>query len=265
MLLIVIFEIFSLNLALAAEDYVDLGNQFQKSDFLTPLNFESPNQEELKDFIFPLSFDKSDLANLIEKEEQKKINSGWQYVVKKDENLWLISKKFKVSFKDLLEINDLKEDSVIKSGDKIVIPGIKPQAVFSEKKDFNLIGKFVSALKEVNGMVVPVSGLNWGKKHSNNGTDIAAQCGQEVYVANDGVVIESSDGWNGGYGNYIIVRHNNGIYTLYGHLSLRLVKVGEKVIKGQLIGYVGNTGYTEGPTGCHLHFEVRGGTNPFLK
>jgi murein DD-endopeptidase MepM/ murein hydrolase activator NlpD len=46
---------------------------------------------------------------------------------------------------------------------------------------------------------------------------------------------------------------------------LRLVEVGNEVEKGELIGYVGNTGYTLGPTGCHLHFEVRGGQNPLLK
>jgi LysM repeat protein len=248
-----------------AENYIDFSQQ-EKDNFLVPStsNFEYLNQE-LKDFIFPLNFNKDELENFIKEEEKRKLSSGWKYEVKKGENLWSISKKFKISLKELLNINDLNENSIIKPGDKIVIPGVKPQALFPENKDFNLVGKFVSALKKIGEMIIPVSGLNWGKKHSNNGTDIAAQCGQEVFAANDGVVIESSDGWNGGYGNYIIIRHRNGIYTLYGHLSLRVVEIGEKVVKGQLIGYVGNTGYTEGPTGCHLHFEVRGGRNPFLE
>jgi murein DD-endopeptidase MepM/ murein hydrolase activator NlpD len=86
-----------------------------------------------------------------------------------------------------------------------------------------------------------------------------------VYAANSGTVVESSDGWNGGYGNYIIIKHSNGSYSLYGHLSLRLVSIGDTVDKGELIGYVGNTGYTVGPTGCHLHFEIRGASNPLLK
>jgi murein DD-endopeptidase MepM/ murein hydrolase activator NlpD len=219
------------------------------------------------DFIFPLSLDKDSLKQMIiekENEKEKKKNSGWQYVVEKGESLWQISKKFKVSLSDLLYYNDLTENSVIKVGDKLAIPGVKPQATVAlQVKKY--AGKFVSALSEIAGFAIPTSGFNWGQKHSINGTDISAPCGSEVYSANSGVVVESSDGWNSGYGNYIIIKHQNGSYSLYGHLSLRLVESGDEVEKGELIGYVGNTGYTIGPTGCHLHFEIRGASNPLLK
>jgi murein DD-endopeptidase MepM/ murein hydrolase activator NlpD len=58
-----------------------------------------------------------------------------------------------------------------------------------------------------------------------------------------------------------------GISTFYGHLSAINVKVGQDVSQGQIIGYVGHTGYTipAGPAGCHVHFEVRGARNPFAK
>jgi len=219
------------------------------------------------DFIFPLSLDKDSLKQIIaekETEKEKKKNSGWQYVVKKGESLWQISKKFNVPLKDLLYYNDLTENSVIKAGDKLVIPGVKPQATVAVQVK-KYAGKFVSALSEIAGFAVPASGFNWGQKHGVNGTDISAPCGSEVYAANSGVVVESSDGWNSGYGNFIIIRHQNGSYSLYGHLSLRLVEIGDEVEKGELIGYVGNTGYTIGPTGCHLHFEIRGTSNPLLK
>ena len=226
-------------------------------------NQEEFNQKLQPDFLFPLKLDQESLKNMTE-EKEKKNNSGWKYVVKKGETLWQISKKFKVSMKDLLYYNDLTENSIIKAGDKIVIYGIKPQAIIAGPiKQFT--GKFVSALKEISNFVVPVSGFNWGRKHGVNGTDIAAPCSSEVYAAQGGIVVESSDGWNNGYGNYIIIRHQNGSYSLYGHLSLRIVEIGDEVKKGELIGYVGNTGYTLGPTGCHLHFEVRGETNPLLK
>ena len=74
----------------------------------------------------------------------------------------------------------------------------------------------------------------------------------------DGVVrIQAWDG--GGYGNYILVRHYNGLETIYGHLSKALVPVGTFVKAGQLIGYGGSTGRS---TGSHLHFEVRYQGNP---
>jgi murein DD-endopeptidase MepM/ murein hydrolase activator NlpD len=225
-------------------------------------------QEELYqiipgDFLFPLKLDEESLKKMAEEKDKKK-SSGWQYVVKKGETLWQISKKFKVPLSDLLYYNGLSENSIVKAGDKIVIPGVKPEGTIAvPTKKF--AGKFVSALREIGDFIVPTSGFNWGKKHSFNGTDIAAPCGSEVYASQSGVVVESSDGWNGGYGNYIIIRHENGSYSLYGHLSLRVVEIGDEVEKGELIGYVGNTGYTLGPTGCHLHFEIRGAANPLLK
>jgi len=220
-------------------------------------------QKMTSDFLFPLKLDDESLKKIVEEKEKSK-GSGWQYIVKKGETLWQISKKFNVPLSDLLYYNGLSENSTIKTGDKIVIPGVKPQAIIVGPVQ-KFAGKFVSALKEVSGFIIPTSGFNWGKKHGLNGTDIAAPCGSEVYASQSGVVVESSDGWNGGYGNYIIIRHQNGSYSLYGHLSLRIVEIGDEVEKGELIGYVGNTGYTLGATGCHLHFEVRGGQNPLLK
>ncbi len=67
-------------------------------------------------------------------------------------------------------------------------------------------------------------------------------------------------GWNGGYGNYIVIRHGGGTQTLYAHTSSNLVSVGDTVSAGETIGAVGNTGQSTGP---HLHFEVRGTSNPF--
>jgi hypothetical protein len=60
--------------------------------------------------------------------------------------------------------------------------------------------------------------------------------------------------WYYGYGNCVVIRHHNGIETLYGHLSARLVKPGDPVNAGQIIGLGGSTGHSTGP---HLHFETR--------
>ncbi|PYG88178.1 murein DD-endopeptidase MepM/ murein hydrolase activator NlpD [Ruminiclostridium sufflavum DSM 19573] len=86
----------------------------------------------------------------------------------------------------------------------------------------------------------------------HTGVDINAPSGASIVAANSGKVILA--GWNGGYGNCIIIDHGDGIATLYGHQSKLLVSVGDKVSKGDVIGKVGSTGLSTGP---HLHFEVR--------
>jgi len=90
------------------------------------------------------------------------------------------------------------------------------------------------------------------------GTDLDLNTGDSVYAAFDGVIRVSK--WDGGgYGNYLVVRHYNGLETLYGHLSRPLVNVGKFVKAGEVIGIGGSTGRSSGP---HLHYEVRYEGNP---
>lgn len=91
-----------------------------------------------------------------------------------------------------------------------------------------------------------------GQYKLHSGTDIAAPSGAKIVAAGAGVVIFS--GWYGAYGNAVIIDHGNGLSSLYGHMSSRAVAANQEVIPGQLIGYVGSTGWSTGP---HLHFEVR--------
>jgi LysM repeat protein len=95
------------------------------------------------------------------------------------------------------------------------------------------------------------------------GIDIAGAEGAPVYAADSGVVTLASSGWNGGYGNVVMIDHGNGYATLYGHLSQINVGVCQSVGAGQVIGAIGNTGNS---FGAHLHFEVRqngGFVNPW--
>lgn len=92
----------------------------------------------------------------------------------------------------------------------------------------------------------------------HQGMDFTADYGAEVYATGDGVVQNSmNDGW--GYGNHVIINHGFGYTTLYGHLSRIVVRPGQAVKRGQLIGNVGSTGRSTGP---HLHYEVRKNGNP---
>lgn len=86
----------------------------------------------------------------------------------------------------------------------------------------------------------------------HEGIDLAMPWGSNVYAADGGVV--EFTGWAGGYGKLVIINHQNGYQTYYGHLSRILVSPGQKVAKGQLIAKSGSTGRSTGP---HLHFEVR--------
>ena len=95
-------------------------------------------------------------------------------------------------------------------------------------------------------------GYRWGKLHA--GVDIAGNYRSNIYASNNGVVVEA--GYNSTNGNYVIINHNNGYYTSYCHMSSILVKKGDIVEMGQVVGYMGQTGYA---TGVHLHFSLSKG------
>ncbi|NLV87336.1 MAG: peptidoglycan DD-metalloendopeptidase family protein [Clostridiales bacterium] len=84
------------------------------------------------------------------------------------------------------------------------------------------------------------------------GTDIGAPTGTPILAADSGTIATAAYG--SGYGNYVVISHGSGVSTLYAHMSSMAVSAGASVSKGQVIGYVGSTGWSTGP---HLHFEVR--------
>jgi murein DD-endopeptidase MepM/ murein hydrolase activator NlpD len=92
----------------------------------------------------------------------------------------------------------------------------------------------------------------FGFPHFHTGLDLASP-NLRIGAAADGVVAAVGSGTTG-YGNYVIIAHGAGLVTLYGHLSVTMVRVGDTVAQGQQIGVEGSTGAS---TGLHLHFEVR--------
>ena len=127
--------------------------------------------------------------------------------------------------------------------------------------------------------IFPSTGFNQGRLHSYNAVDISRgdDCLYEnipVFAAASGVITatyptQSTARWaNGGYGNNLIILHPNGVTTRYTHLKSILVIAGQYVNQGSIIAFMG--GYPRQPgsgnsTGCHLHFEVRGAKNPFVR
>ena len=113
------------------------------------------------------------------------------------------------------------------------------------------------------GFIYPVGGTSSISQKFNKGhkgVDIETKGkANNVFAAKDGRVVVASKKEKGysGYGYVIEIDHGNNVHTLYAHLSVIKVKKGDKVVKGQLIGNVGNTGKVSGATGMHLHYEKR--------
>lgn len=122
----------------------------------------------------------------------------------------------------------------------------------SVNKTSKKVALAINLIKPVSGTVTSRFGSRWGSTHK--GIDIGAPKGTGIKAAASGTVISASTGYNGGYGNCVVISHGNGIETAYGHCSALYVKAGQKVSQGEVIAAVGNTGRSYGN---HLHFEIR--------
>lgn len=187
--------------------------------------------------------------------------SGVRHTIKKGDTIALIAKKYNGDAKEIAQFNDLDVDSILVAGQTIIIPNGEITAAPAKAKVVSGVKKGVTTVKGY--FMRPISG---GRRtqgiHGNNGVDLATATGSPVYAAASGTVIvaKGGGGWNGGYGNYVVIKHGNGTQTLYAHLNTVAVSTGATVSQGDVIGGVGNTGKSTAP---HLHFEVRGASNPF--
>ena len=194
--------------------------------------------------------------------------TGVQYEVKKGDSAESIAKKFKADAADIMSFNGLGVDEQLRAGDTIIIPdgelaptapvpSGKPPSRFAGLPEFS--GYYGRPI--IGGRNARATRTNPHGLHGYNGADLANSCGLPVFASADGtVIIAQNQGWNGGYGRYIVITHPNGTQTLYGHLSVILVSAGQFVDRGSQIAAIGSSGNS---TGCHIHFEIRGAKNPF--
>jgi len=176
--------------------------------------------------------------------------AGIFFKAQKKENLTEIAKRYKVEADAVKKANGL-DHKLISKGEELFLPGAKPLPEFEYirrkifawpiKADYRLTSGF-------GWRVHPIS----GSKAFHTGIDIGASMRTPIYAAAEGVVVFSGNG--GSYGNMIILRHKNGLFTVYGHASKLIAKKGKFVKRGQRIALVGSTGAS---TGAHLHFEVK--------
>lgn len=193
--------------------------------------------------------------------------NGFLYKVKSGDTLGKLAQNHDTSVEKILSSNRLSSDASIQIGQELIIPGIRQASIplkavvtkpSNSASGINVIKDIVSAdapIVSSNKMLWPTTGhritqyFSW----SHNGLDIADKLGTAVYAADNGTVEISQGGWNGGYGNTIVINHGGGKKTRYGHMSKLLVDKGDVVEKGQLIALMGSTGRS---TGSHLHFEI---------
>jgi murein DD-endopeptidase MepM/ murein hydrolase activator NlpD len=190
---------------------------------------------------------------------------GVAYKIKNGENLWDISVLYKVDFYDLLDINNLNSPDKLKLGQQIIVPDVEAIKIESSSKPKTTASKSASKTASsssisrgswpASGSVTSKFGQRWGKEHK--GIDIGVPTGTNVKSFMSGKVTYS--GWQGSYGNLVVISHGNGLQTYYAHNSKLLVKVGQSVDSGSVIAKSGSTGNSTGP---HIHFEVRKNGNP---
>ncbi|WP_051908752.1 M23 family metallopeptidase [Candidatus Odyssella acanthamoebae] len=182
---------------------------------------------------------------------------------------WQHDPKSGDEFKILFEVFEDEDGNVIKTGD-LKFAGFAPQGnwkriyafktssgsgFYNDKGESVIKSLLATPLDPTKMRITSRFGrrthpiLGYSKLHK--GIDFGAPTGTPVSSAGDGVVLKA--GWNGAYGNYVLVKHNNQYSTAYAHLSKINVKVGQKVRQRQNIGAVGATGRSTGP---HLHYEV---------
>lgn len=193
--------------------------------------------------------------------------SGIEHTVVRGDTLRSLAKKYGADEGEIAQFNGLEQGAPLAIGSQIIIPGgeLEQEAPSTGSaarpaSKPRILGGGGSAYPGYYSNPVPGGILTQGV-HGWNGVDIGAARGTPIHAAADGIVIIArSGGWNGGYGNYVVITHDNGTQTLYAHLKSSIASPGERVSAGQVIGYMGATGKA---TGVHLHFEVRGAANPF--
>lgn len=189
--------------------------------------------------------------------------TGIKYTVKKGDTLASIAKRYGGDSSEIASYNGLEGPLV--AGIEIIIPdgeALAPAQSTPTRQSVSYASNAGSPT-QVGYYLRPISGgIRSQGIHGYNGIDLAAPIGTPVVASAAGdVIIAKSSGWNGGYGQYVVIQHDNGSQTLYSHNSSVIVGVGEHVQQGQVIGYVGQSGKATGP---HVHFEIRNGIrNPF--
>lgn len=195
---------------------------------------------------------------------------GVSHKVAKGENLESVAKKYGIDTEKIAKQNKLEADGTLVAGSTIFIPEGKkiepPKPKYVATSSSSGSGDGGPTISKVNSVpqgskpfIFPTSGqITQGFHSGHYAHDIGNRSKPHIWAAGAGTVVKvDAGGWGGGYGTHVIIDHGNGVQTLYAHMSAAYVSVGQHVEQGEVVGRMGNTGRVYGPTGIHLHFEVR--------
>lgn len=172
-----------------------------------------------------------------------------------------IAQNYQGEIQEIIAFNELSGENDVFIGDVVMIPDGK---IIAKTVAKTVIARAAEEAMPDNYFLCPVGGVCKRTQglHFRNAVDLTGgYCGAPIYAAASGTVIKTKTGWNGGAGLHIVISHMSGaVSTRYYHLASYIVSPGQEVRKGDIIGYMGDTGNS---TGCHLHFEVIGAANPF--
>ncbi len=185
---------------------------------------------------------------------------GISHLVKKSDTIDKVAKKYKIEKEVLMKQNQLEEGDELLADTRLIIPGGKKSI---SAPSYNSAPS--SAVASYSGpktgrLLWPVSKgaqITQGFRRGHYALDIANRAKGPIYASAAGRVVKASYGWNGGYGNYVIIDHGNGMQTLYAHNEKLYVSKGQYVEAGQTVAWMGRSGRVYGVTGIHLHYEVR--------
>ena len=194
--------------------------------------------------------------------------NGIRHKVKRGETIYTVGKKYGLDGSQVQMIvdypfNEFLNDETFElvAGQWLMIPeGVKPEAVAQvaqQRASLALLTPDAGSVVAHGTFVWPAAGrITQGYSFYHKAIDIANRPGGPILAADAGIV--TSSGWpdGGGYGNRVVIDHGNGFVTLYAHLSVVQVQIGQRVNRGDVLGQMGSTGRS---TGIHLHFEIRQG------
>jgi murein DD-endopeptidase MepM/ murein hydrolase activator NlpD len=189
-----------------------------------------------------------------------KQNEGIYHVVKAGENLYRIGRAYDLSHEELARVNGLRDAGQIYVGQRIFIPGATralPVEVITPAPPEKVVTAPQPLDIERERFLWPVTGAinsGFGPRGASfhDGIDIAAAAGTPIRAIDRGEVIYSDQ--LRGYGNIVIIRHTDGLVSVYAHNDGNIARQGQVVSRGEIIARVGSTGRVTGP---HLHFEIR--------
>lgn len=180
-------------------------------------------------------------------------SKGVLHIADMGDTLWRMANFYGVGVATIVNANG-KRDETLVIGEKIFVPGGKKNQQ-TEREVARADGQVSRSSTErfiwpTPGELSSAFGYRWGRLHA--GIDLANNTGTVIKAARSGRI--SYAGWYSGYGYTVVIEHDQGYVTLYGHLSDYIVQKNQYVKSGQSIAYMGNTGNSTGP---HLHFEVQ--------